>query len=252
MSSPYINGLLNRRLSSTPSFPRQRNIEMPELKSFHDVVRDRHSVRKFFSTPVPDTLMRAVLEDAQHAPSNCNTQPWQIHIVSGAKRDALSKAILADDATGHLTPDFSFDLRDFHGVYSERAKAQGASYYQAIGVAREANEDRRTAARLNLDFFGAPHVALLFMPSFGDNVRVAGDIGMYGQSFLLSLTAHGLGGIPQTMLGFYADTIRKVLGIDPSMKMLFGVSFGYPDETHAANKYRIEKAPIEDSVIFHE
>ena len=224
---------------------------MPESKSFHDVVRDRHSVRNFLPTPIPDTLIRAVLEDAQLAPSNCNTQPWQIHIVSGAMRDALSKAILADDAAGQLTPDFSFDLHDFHGVYGERAKAQGAGYYQAIGVAREATEDRRTAARLNLDFFGAPHVALLFMPAFGDNVRVAGDIGMYGQTFLLSLTAHGLGGIPQTMLGFYADTIRKVLGIDPSMKMLFGISFGYPDAAHAANRYRIEKASIEDSVIFH-
>jgi nitroreductase len=224
---------------------------MPELKPFHDVVRDRHSVRNFLPTPVHDALLRAVLEDAQLAPSNCNTQPWQVHIVSGAKRDALSKAILDDDSIGRLTPDFSFDLHDFHDVYGERARAQGAAYYQAIGVAREATEDRRTAARLNLDFFGAPHVALLFMPAFGDNVRVAGDIGMYGQTFLLSLTAHGLGGIPQTMLGFYADTIRKVLGIDPSMKMLFGISFGYPDTAHAANRYRIEKATIEDSVIFH-
>jgi nitroreductase len=225
---------------------------MSELKPFHDVVRDRHSVRNFLSTPVPDAVMRAVLEDAQLAPSNCNTQPWQIHIVSGAKRDALSRALLAADDAEKLTPDFSFSLGDFYGAYSERAKDQGAAYYQAIGVARDATEDRRTAARLNLDFFGAPHVALLFMPSFGDNVRVAGDIGMYGQTFLLSLTAHDLGGIPQTMLGFYADTIREVLSIDSSMKMLFGVSFGYPDETHPANKYRIEKAPIEDSVIFHE
>lgn len=224
---------------------------MPESKLFHDVVRERHSVRNFLPNPVSDTLLRAVLEDAQRAPSNCNTQPWQVHIVSGAKRDALSKAILEADSAGRMTPDFSFDLRHFHEVYGERAKAQGAAYYQAIGVAREATEDRRTAARLNLDFFGAPHVALLFMPSFGDNVRVAGDIGMYGQTFLLSLTAHGLGGIPQTMLGFYADTIREVLGIDPSMKMLFGISFGYPDTTHAANRYRIEKAPIDDSVIFH-
>jgi len=92
---------------------------------------------------------------------------------------------------------------------------------------------------------------LLFMPSFGDDVRVAGDIGMYAQTLLLSLTAHGLGGIPQTMLGFYADTIRELLGIDPSLKMLFGISFGYPDKTSAANRYRIDKAPIEQSVTFH-
>ena len=196
-------------------------------------------------------MLRAVLEDAQLAPSNCNTQPWQVHIVSGEKRNALSQAILKADEAAHFTPDFSFAISDFDGVYRQRAVDQGAGYYQAIGVAREATEDRRTAARLNLDFFGAPHVALLFMPSVGDNVRVAGDIGMYAQTFLLSLTAHGLGGIPQTMLGYYADTIREVLGIDPALKMLFGISFGYADETSPANRYRIGKAALEESVTFH-
>lgn len=224
---------------------------MPEAKLFRDVVRDRHSVRSFLPNPVPDEVIRAVVEDAQHAPSNCNTQPWEVHIASGATRDALSKALLAADEAGHITPDFSFSLADYHGIYSERSKAQGAAYYQAIGVEREAFDERRTASLRNLQFFDAPHAAFLFMPVFGDGVRVAGDIGMYGQTFLLSLTAHGLGGIPQTMLGFYADTIREVLGIDPSLKLLFGISFGYPDTTHAANHYRINKAPIDESVVFH-
>jgi nitroreductase len=224
---------------------------MPKSPLFRDVIRDRHSVRSFLPEPVPDAVIRAVLEDAQLAPSNCNTQPWQVHIVSGAKLDALSRAILADEEAGRHTPDFGFDPRDYPGVYGQRLKAQGAAYYQAIGVAREATEDRRTAALYNLKFFGAPYVALLFMPAVGDNVRVAGDIGMYGQTFLLSLTAHGLGGIPQTMLGFYADTVRECLGIDPSLKMLFGVSFGHPDKTAAANRYRIDKAPLEECVTFH-
>jgi len=38
--------------------------------------------------------------------------------------------------------------------------------------------------------------------------------------------------------------LRQVLGIDPSMKMLFGISFRYPDTAHAANQYRIGKAPV--------
>jgi nitroreductase len=220
-------------------------------KPFQDVLRARHSVRSFLPDSVPDAVIRSVLQDAQLAPSNCNTQPWQAHIVSGAKRDTLSEAILAADEAGHMTPDFSFATSDFHGVYAERSRAQGAAYYQAIGVARDAFDERRSASQRNLKFFDAPHVALLFMPVMGDCVRVAGDIGMYGQTLLLSLTAHGLGGIPQTMLGFYADTIREVLEIDPSFKLLFGISFGYPDMDHDANKYRIGKAPLEESVAFH-
>lgn len=107
---------------------------MSEVRLFHDVVRDRHSVRSFLPDPVPDDVLRSVLEDAQFAPSNCNTQPWETHIVSGATRDALGKAMLAVDEAGRMTPDFSFSL-DYPGVYGERAKAQGTAYYQALDVA---------------------------------------------------------------------------------------------------------------------
>ncbi|WP_223838591.1 nitroreductase family protein [Saccharopolyspora pogona] len=65
--------------------------------------------------------------------------------------------------------------------------------------------------RFGLEFYGAPHAAFLFMPKFGDGVRAARDIGMYAQNFLLSLAARGFDGVPQTHLGFYADTVRDFL-----------------------------------------
>lgn len=224
---------------------------MSNTALFRDVVRARQSVRSFRPEPVPETLIKSVLADAQCAPSNCNTQPWQVHVLSGEVRDAFSAAMLVDEEGDRMTLDFSFAVADYPGLYNQRAKDQGAAYYQAIGVQRHEYEARRTAARHNLAFFGAPHAALLFMPAVGDNVRVAADIGMYAQTFLLSLTAHGLGGIPQTYLGHFADTARRVIGIDPSLKLLFGISFGYPDPTAAANRYRIGKAPIEQNVVLH-
>jgi len=48
--------------------------KVSESRLFHDVVHERHSVRSFHAEPVPDALLRSVLEDAQRAPSNCNTQ----------------------------------------------------------------------------------------------------------------------------------------------------------------------------------
>jgi nitroreductase len=104
----------------------------------------------------------------------------------------------------------------------------------------------------NFSFFNAPHVALLFMPPIGDCVRVAGDLGMYGQPFLLSLAARGLGGVPQTVLGLYADTIRGTLGISNELKLLFGISFGYPDEGATANRSRMRRDPFSANVTFHE
>ncbi|MEY8742411.1 nitroreductase family protein [Bacillales bacterium AN1005] len=66
------------------------------------------------------------------------------------------------------------------------------------------------------------------MPVIGDNVRVASEIGMYAQSFLLALAARGIGSVPQTVLGFHAEVVREVLGVSKEMKLLFGISFWLP------------------------
>lgn len=226
--------------------------ERKDSLPFNKIVRLRKSCRGFLSTPVADEIIMSVLEDAQQTPSNCNTQPWSTHIVSGDLLKELSTAIVDAKNSGHYTPDFSFDQEHFYGDYSERAKAQGKAYYEGLGVARGDQEGRTAAADQNLTFFNAPHAAFLFMPSFGDNVRVAGDIGMYGQTFLLSLTDHGLAGIPQTYLGSFADTIRKVLNISDELKMLFGISFGYADPDALGNSIKLGRDILSKNVTFHQ
>jgi hypothetical protein len=83
-------------------------------------------------------------------------------------------------------------------------------------------------------------------------VRVGGDIGMYGQTFLLSLTARGLGGIPLTSTGFFAKTIREYLGISDDLKLLFAIAFGNPDFTAPVNSMKMGRAPLLESVTFHQ
>jgi nitroreductase len=222
------------------------------MLSFRDTVRNRRSIRDFLSTPVPEAIIREVLEDAQRAPSNCNTQPWNTHLVSGTKRLALAKALHEASEAEQYTPDFFWDEDAFHGRYGERRREHGKLYYESLGVRREDKEGRRDAAARNFSFFNAPHVALLFMPVVGDNVRVAGDLGMYGQTFLLSLTARGLGGVPQTVLGLFADTIRETLGISDDFKMLFGISFGYPNAIASGSRATMWRDSLADSVTFHD
>ncbi|GAB2480086.1 nitroreductase [Comamonas humi] len=225
---------------------------MTETTVFENIVRNRRATRQFLPTPVAPAQIQAVLRDAQHAPSNCNTQPWQVHIVSGAKRDALAAAILAAEARGEYEPDFSFDMAAYSGAHAERAQASGKAHYDLLEIAREDQAGRREELLKNFGFFGAPHVALLFMPSFGDSVRTAGDIGMYGQTFLLSLAARGLAGIPQTSLAMFAPTIRSVLGIADDHKMLFGISFGHRDPQATVNRLDVGRAELSESVVFHQ
>jgi nitroreductase len=222
-----------------------------DVLSFADANRVRRSIRGFLDKPVSDSVIREVLDDAQHAPSNCNTQPWNTHVVRGEKLKQLSHVLHAKNDAGEFTPDFTFDVDDFYGEYRERNNALGKAYHEAMNVMREDKEARHRAGAMNYSFFNAPQAAFLFMPSFGDNVRVAGDMGMYGQTLLLSLAARGLGGIPQTALGFFAGTIREFLGIPDELKLLFGISFGYPDDDAPGNRVRMDRVPLDTSVTFH-
>ncbi|MGW1711660.1 nitroreductase [Streptomyces sp. NPDC002156] len=220
--------------------------------SFAEAVRARHSVRAFLPDPLSPAQIRSVLEDARTAPSNCNTQPWNIHIVSGRQRDLLSKELLRAEAAGELSGDFTFDQNEYFGAYAQCSRHQAQTRNDALGIARSDREARRVADRRNFEFYGAPHVAMLFAPVFGDGVRVGGDIGMYAQTFLLSLAARGLGGIPQTVLGLYADTVRDVLNVPDDLKLFFGISFGHEDRSSRDNSYRLGKVPAQENVIAHD
>lgn len=216
---------------------------------FIDVIRSRRSARKFLPTPMSPADIRSVLEDAQTSPSNSNTQPWVVHVVTGALRKTVSDGLLQAYEQERESADFTFDYGD--GIYRKRSQDHGAVLYEAWGVPRSDVEGRREVVRDNLRFYDAPHVAFLFMPQLGDGVRTAGDIGMYAQTFLLSLTARGFHGIPQTILGMYADVVRHALGVSDDLKLLFGISFGTADPAAPVNDVHMHRLPLSQSVIMH-
>jgi len=69
----------------------------------HDFLRSRRSIRRFRPNPVPDEILRRILETAIHAPSAHNLQPWRFVIVQGPEArtrlaDALTDKMRADMA----------------------------------------------------------------------------------------------------------------------------------------------------------
>jgi nitroreductase len=49
---------------------------------FYEVVKKRHSVRRYKPDPIPDDVLNRVLEAFRGAPSWANTQPWEIVLVT--------------------------------------------------------------------------------------------------------------------------------------------------------------------------
>lgn len=218
-------------------------------QAFADIIQERRSTRAFLPTPVPRELIEKIFGLANWAPSNCNSQPWLVHVVSGEPLESLRKQIPEAMMNGNITMDFPYDGK-YSGVYRERQVGAAEAMFDVMKIKREDKMGHNVAFMRNFTFFDAPHVAFLFIPEhFG--LREAADIGMYAQSLMLSLTAHNLGCVPQTALGFHAEIVRKTLHIDASQKLLFGITFGYTDRDAPVNQCRTVRATVNENVVFH-
>lgn len=218
-------------------------------KVFDEIVARRTSLRSFLPEPVKPETLEAIFASASHSPSNCNTQPWIVHVASGEKLESLREKMPEEFMAGKMSMDFPYD-GSYEGVYRERQYASAQALYDSVGITRQEKEARQKVFMRNFSFFDAPHVAFLFLPEpFG--LREAADLGMFAQTLMLSFTAHGLGSCPQTSLGFQADLVRKELNVDASNKLVFGISFGYPDIKAPINSCTTSRADLSDLVTFH-
>ena len=223
--------------------------EAQSARVFDDIVRSRRSIRGFLPEPVDAATLRHIFSVANTAPSNCNTQPWQSHVVSGAVRDRLSATFKQTIAAGRHSLDFPYEAK-YDGEYRQRQVDVAVLLYKALGIGRDDKEGRKRAFLRNLDFFDAPHAVFMFMPEWC-GIREACDVGMYAQNLMLTMWAHGVASCPQTILGYDADSVRHELGIDATMKLLFGISFGFEDPELPENKIVPDRAELTELVHFH-
>jgi nitroreductase len=184
---------------------------------------------------------------AQLAPSWCNTQPWQIIVLSGQAVDRLRDKLYAHAKSGaRSNPDFDFPAQ-YEGVYRDRRKACGVQLYQSLGIGKEDRKAVAGQALENFRFFEAPHVLLITTPqSLG--VYGAIDCGLYISAFMLAAREHGVDAIAQAALASYPDFLREYFQLPGERKFICGIALGYADTAHPVNSYRTGRAELEDVV----
>lgn len=220
------------------------------VESFEQLMRTRRSVRGYKPDPIPHDVLEEVFATAQLSPSNCNVQPWVVHVVSGAAADKMRADLTAHVMSGaQATPDFPLTDK-YPGEYRTRQIGAAVALFSATGVARDDHMARMKSMLRNFEFFDAPHALFLFMPEWA-GWREAADCGMYAQSLMLAMAARGIGSCAQGALSHYAAFVKSELGVADEMKLLFGISFGYEDDAHPANRARTDRASVQDAIHFH-
>ena len=215
---------------------------------FDRIVAGRRSLRAFLPQQADSATLEKVFSVAQQAPSNCNTQPWYVHVATGATLEALREELPRRFMAGDIAVDHPYDGK-YEGVFRDRQYASAKALYDALGITREQKTERQAWFLNNFRFFNAPGVAFFTMPKdFG--LREACDLGMFTQTVMLGFSAHGLGSCPQTALGFMTHVIKPALNIPDDQMLLFGLSFGYPDNAAAANLAVTDRASLDEIVSF--
>jgi nitroreductase len=216
-----------------------------------EAIQQRKSIRAFKSSPVPQEILKEIMELALRAPSWGNTQPWEFAIVGGKKLEEIRQAFVEKAGEEH-NPEIPHP-RKFPEPYDTRRRVLGRKVLELKGIRREDKEKRKWWLLQGLRLFEAPCVIYIYIDrsfyqqSDGLNIWPVFDCALVAENIMLLATNYGLGTIAQIQTVVYPDVLREVLGIPDSKLIVLGISVGYPDWDDPVNQLRSEREPL-DSV----
>jgi nitroreductase len=214
-------------------------------------IRTRRSVRGFRPDPVPEPVIRHLLDLAATAPSMTNTQPWQVHVVTGVARQRLVDAISAAHVRGEH-PDFEYPYypKSWKSPFIDRRRKLGWTLYGLVGIRKGDFDKMKVQHGRNYDFFGAP-AGLIFTIDRELQLGSWLDLGMFLQTIMIAARGYGLDTCPQAAFGPYHAIIREQLGIPQEQIVVCGMALGLKDQAEPANALVPEREPVDAFTTFH-
>ncbi|MGB0921454.1 MAG: nitroreductase [Alphaproteobacteria bacterium] len=211
----------------------------------------RLTCRAFTDQPVPQEMIKEIIEKSARAPSGGNLQPWHVHAIAGDVKDELIKRVREQMPEKPMGEGAEYDIypKELKNPYEARRRDIGERMYGTLEIPKEDRGKRIAWFMKNFEFFNAP-VALVFSIDKQMGEGQWSDLGMYIQSLMLLAREYGLHTCPQEAWAMWQGTIRDLLDI-PEERMVFcAVGIGYMDEDHVVNTLRSPRAPLEEYCQF--
>ncbi len=216
-----------------------------------ECIKTRMSIRKFRPEPVPKNILTEIINTAQCSPSYKNSQPWEVVIVSGKKKEELSNLLVRLLEEGKTPePDIPEAISWPSGI-AERINETMKKRGDLLGLDLNSPEIKKKSKAANFRFYGAPHGIFLFHDSSLNEWSIF-DAGLFAQSLMLAAHAHGIGTVPQAFLTDYSLEVKQFLGIPESKRLVLGISIGYPDMENPINTYRTTRVETEKILLWVE
>jgi nitroreductase len=216
-----------------------------------EAIETRRSVRGFLDTPVPEAVLRRVLQRAARAPSGGNLQPWRLYVLVRSELTrfkALMAARLARKPASDLPFEYHVYPENLWEPYRTQRYQVGEMLYATLGIARGDKAGRLAWFNNNYAFFGAP-VGLFCYLDRRMGPPQWSDVGMYLANVMLLLREEGLDSCPQECWSFFHRVVADFLKPPPELMLFCGMAIGYADETAPANRMRTERMALEEFAV---
>jgi nitroreductase len=225
------------------------------ILNVEEAITSRHSIRAFLAKPVPRELLERVLAVAARAPSGTNTQPWNVYVLTGAAKEALSQRVrdIYDDPEERElhTEEYAYYPIEWKSPFIDRRRKVGWDLYGLLGIAKTDKTRMHLQHSRNYDFFGAP-VGLMFTI---DRIMRQGswlDFGMFLQSVMVTARGLGLDTCPQAAWTPFHRIIMPTIGAPANEQLVCGMSLGYRDPDAIENTLITEREPVASFVKYIE
>ena len=215
---------------------------MDSKYNFKELMKERHSCRKFQSKPIPEEILKDIISISLSAPSWCNSQPQNIYVASGKtmeeiRKEWISKGEQRIKGYADITPGHRTD-------FSERSQQLMAQFYKQWGEI-----PKEETAECNPHLFNAPTMVYLTLPKGHTKYSVL-DLGGLEMSIMLAAKDHGVDSIPAYNNIIYPDVLRKNLNISDKEDIVIGVGLGYEEKTKI-NELRSTKMTLDEVCHFY-
>ena len=212
-----------------------------------EAIKTRKSIRDFIADPVPQHILKKILEVACHAPSAENSQPWEFTIISGDKLDVIRKANvekLKSKAPRH--PDLPAKGLPRDSVYRRRQIEIAKQLFGLMDISREDLEKRDRWMELGFRYFNAPATIIVSIDRSLHYPRPIFDIGSITQNICLVALHYGLGTCIANQGISYPEVLHEIAGIPESKRIVISIAIGYPNWDFPANKVVSNREAVEN------
>ncbi len=214
-------------------------------------MQGRRSIRGFLDKPVPKELLEEIIALANRAPSSMNTQPWHLHVLTGAPLEAVRQGNTERMLAGIPPSREIEDYAAYQGPHRERQIEIAIQLFQAMGIERHDAERRQDWVMRGFRQFDAPvSVVVCFDRALLGNTIAHFDTGAMTYGLVLAAWAKGLGAVINGQGIMQSPVVRDVAQIPEDQVILTCVALGWPDDTFEANAVVSRRRPVENVTRF--